>query len=186
MNLTNNFIIAMPSMADPIFEKSVTFICQHTEQGAMGLTINHPTDITLAQLLSQLEIPLVDESIAHTPIYLGGPVETGHGFILHSNDTDLTSWSQTLKINDHISLSSSKDILTAIANGGGPSNYLITLGYAGWIKNQIEHEMQENSWLNVLADEQIIFKTPYEKRWEQAALKLGVDINLISAEIGHA
>lgn len=186
MNLTNNFIIAMPGLADPVFEKSVSYICQHTEQGAMGLTINRPTDITFSHFLSQLDIPLTDETLASTPIYLGGPVETGHGFILHSNDTELNSWSQTLKINDDISLSSSKDILTAIAKGEGPSYFLITLGYAGWSKNQLEHEMQQNSWLNVVADNDIIFSTPSEKRWEKAALKLGIDINLISGDIGHA
>ena len=186
MNLTNNLIIAMPGLTDPMFEKSVSFICQHTEQGAMGLTINHPTNITFSEFLSQLEIPLTIDSLASVPIYLGGPVETGHGFILHSNDSEFDSWSQTLKINEHISLSSSKDILTAIAHGEGPSNFLITLGYAGWGKGQIEKEMKENSWLNVAADNDIIFNTPTEQRWESAAMKLGIDINLISGDIGHA
>ena len=186
MNLTNNLIIAMPGLADPMFEKSVSFICQHTEQGAMGLTINHPTNITLSEFLSQLDIPLTIDSLASIPIYLGGPVETGHGFILHSNDSELDSWTQTLKINEHISLSSSKDILTAIAHGEGPSNFLITLGYAGWGKGQIEKEMEDNSWLNVVADNDIIFNTPTEKRWESAAMKLGIDINLISGDVGHA
>lgn len=186
MNLTNNLIIAMPGLADPIFEKSVSFICQHTEQGAMGLTINHPTNITFSELLSQLDIPLTEASLTSIPIYLGGPIETGHGFILHSNDAKLDSWTQTLKINDDLSLSSSKDILIAIANGKGPSNFLITLGYAGWGKGQIEKEMEQNSWLNVTADNDIIFHTPTEKRWESAAMKLGIDINLISGDIGHA
>ena len=186
MNLTNNFIIAMPGLTDPVFEKSVSYICQHTEQGAMGLTINRPTDITFSHFLAQLDIPLTDKTLASTPIYLGGPVETGHGFILHSNDTEPHNWSQTLKINDDISLSSSKDILTAIANGEGPSHFLITLGYAGWSRDQLEHEMQQNSWLNVIADNNIIFSTPFEKRWEKAAMKLGIDINLISGDIGHA
>lgn len=186
MNLTNNLIIAMPGLADPLFKKSVSFICQHTEQGAMGLTINHPTNIIFSELLSQLNIPLTDDSLASTPVYMGGPVETGHGFILHTNDTDLETWTQTLRINDHISLSSSKDILLAIASGKGPSNFLITLGYAGWGKGQIEREMVENSWLNVSADNDIIFNTPSEKRWESAAMKLGIDINLISGDIGHA
>jgi len=184
MNLTNNFIIAMPGLADPLFEKSVSYICQHNEQGAMGLTINHPTNIPFSELLSQLGIHLADESLASLPVYLGGPVETGHGFILHSNDSD--SWKQTMRINDEISLSSSRDILIAIANGEGPSNFLITLGYAGWSGGQIEREMEENSWLNVQAEKDIIFNTPYEKRWETAALSLGVDIHLISGDIGHA
>ena len=186
MNLTNNLIIAMPGLADPMFEKSVSFICRHTEQGAMGLTINHPTNITFSELLSQLDIPLTIDTLASTPVYLGGPVETGHGFILHSNDVGLDTWSQTLRINKHISLSSSKDILTAIASGKGPANFLITLGYAGWGKGQIEKEMEQNSWLNVIADNDIIFNTPTDKRWESAAMKLGIDINLISGDIGHA
>jgi len=189
MNLTNNLIIAMPGLADPMFEKTVSFICQHTDQGAMGITINRPTDISFSQLLSQLNIQL-DDSLASvfasTPVYLGGPVETGHGFILHSNDTNSDGWAQTLRINEQISLSSSKDILQAIALGNGPSEYLVTLGYAGWGSGQIENEMTENSWLNVPADNKIIFQTPFEKRWESAALKLGVDIHLISNDIGHA
>ncbi|MCP3851299.1 MAG: YqgE/AlgH family protein [Gammaproteobacteria bacterium] len=186
MNLTNNLIIAMPGLADPVFEKSVSFICQHTEQGAMGLTINHPTNINFSDLLAQLDITSSVENLESIPVYLGGPVETGHGFILHSNDAALEPWTQTLKINDDISLSSSKDILIAIANGEGPSNFLITLGYAGWSKGQIEKEMKENSWLNIQADNDIIFNTPTDKRWESAAMKLGIDINLISSDIGHA
>ncbi|MCW8932765.1 MAG: YqgE/AlgH family protein [Gammaproteobacteria bacterium] len=186
MNLTNNLIIAMPGLADPMFEKSVSFICQHTEQGAMGLTINHPTNITFSELLAQLDIPLTVEHLASIPVYLGGPVETGHGFILHSNDPDMEPWTQTLKINDNISLSSSRDILIAIASGKGPSKFLITLGYAGWAQGQIEKEIEENSWLNVTADNDIIFNTPTNKRWESAAMKLGIDINLISGDIGHA
>lgn len=186
MNLTNNLIIAMPGLADPMFEKSVSFICQHTEQGAMGLTINHPTNINLADLLIQLEIPMIADDLDSVPVYLGGPVETGHGFILHTNDTALEAWTQTIKINEQISLSSSRDILIAIAKGEGPSNFLITLGYAGWSKGQIEKEMEQNSWINVPADNDIIFNTPTDKRWESAALKLGIDINLISGDIGHA
>ncbi len=186
MNLTNNLIIAMPGLNDPLFEKSVSFICQHNSKGAMGLTINRPTNISFGELLEQLEIPLNEPQLASTPIYLGGPIETGHGFILHSNDTPAGDWSQTLKINDHLSLSSSKDILSAIANGTGPSHFLITLGYAGWGKDQIEDEIQENSWLNVTADHDILFNTAAEQRWEQAALKLGIDIHLISSDVGHA
>jgi len=186
MNLTNHLIIAMPGLADPIFEKTVSFICQHTEQGAMGLTINRPIAFSFSELLEQLNIPLSDNSLASTPVYLGGPVGTGHGFILHSNDTGPAVWEQTLTINEHISLTSSKDILQAIAHGEGPSEYLITLGYAGWSKGQIENEMTQNSWLNVPADNDIIFRTPSDQRWESAAMKLGVDIHLISGDIGHA
>lgn len=186
MNLTNNFIIAMPSLSDPIFEKTVSYICQHTSQGAMGLTINHPIEISFRYFLSQLDITLEEDSLASTPIYLGGPIQTQHGFILHSNDIELPDSSQSLKINDAISLSSSKDILYAIAKGKGPSKFLITLGYAGWIKDQLEQEILQNSWLNVVSNNDIIFSTPASKRWEKAASQLGIDINLISGDIGHA
>ncbi|MBE9526205.1 MAG: YqgE/AlgH family protein [Proteobacteria bacterium] len=185
MNLTNNFIIAMPGLADPMFEKSVSYICQHNEHGAMGLTINRPTDISFSELLSQLNIPLQDKQIGATPVYLGGPVETGHGFILHANN-ESESWQQTMRINKYISLSSSKDILTAIARGKGPTDYLVILGYAGWGSGQIEREVQENSWLNMPADNEIIFHTPFKRRWEKAAMNMGIDINLISSDIGHA
>lgn len=190
MNLTNNFIIAMPGLADPMFEKTVSFICQHNEHGAMGLTINRPIDIAFSELLSQLNIPLEDSKLASTPIYLGGPVETGHGFVLHANDTNKLTpqqnvWEQSLSINKHISLTSSKDILTAIARGEGPEDFLIVLGYSGWTSGQIEVEMQQNSWLNVAADNEIIFHTPFSQRWESAAMKIGIDIKLMSSDIGH-
>lgn len=190
MDLTNHLIIAMPGLMDPMFEKSVSYICQHTEKGAMGLTINRPVDISFTEMLKQLDIPLKDHSLsrnfAQTPIYLGGPVDTGHGFVLHSNENQSTHWGQSLKINDDLSLSSSRDILHSIASGDGPDKFLIALGYAGWSEGQIEREMQENSWLNVPADNDLLFNTPYEQRWESAAKKLGVDIHLISGDIGHA
>ena len=185
MNLTNHFIIAMPELADTLFKKSVSLICQHNEQGAMGFTINNPTDITFETFLSHLDIPLENKSISQTPVYLGGPVATSHGFILFANHTE-QKWEQTMAINKHLFLSSSKDILTAIAQGKGPSDYLIFLGYSGWNSGQIEKEIQENSWLNVTSDNDIIFHTPIHQRWEDAALKMGIDIHLISSEIGHA
>ncbi len=190
MNLTNHLIIAMPGLADPMFEKSVSFICQHTDKGAMGLTINRPLEVTFADLLKQLDIPLKNDTLssrfASTPVFLGGPVETEHGFVLHSSKHASDSWGQSLKINDDLSLSSSRDILNAIASGEGPDRFLVALGYAGWSEGQIEREMQENSWLNVPADNEILFNTPYEQRWESAAMKLGIDIHLISGDIGHA
>ncbi len=190
MNLTNHFIIAMPGLVDPMFEKSVSFICQHTAKGAMGLTINRPIEVSFAELLKQLDIPVTNGSLserfANTNVYLGGPVDTEHGFVLHSNENHSDAWGQSLEISDKLSLSSSKDILKAIANGEGPDNFLVTLGYAGWSEGQIEREMQENSWLNVPTDNDILFNTPFEQRWESAARKLGIDIHLISADIGHA
>ncbi len=165
----------------------------------MGLTINRPLDIPFSELLSQLNIPLQDSLLAATPIYQGGPVQTGHGFILHTNEFKLSteqlgsktenqasSKSQTLKINDYLSVSSSIEILSAIARNEGPVKYLITLGYCGWGAGQLEREMSENAWLHVPADYTIIFDTPDDLRWETAAEKMGIDIHLISAETGHA
>jgi len=200
MDLTNHFIIAMPGLSDPLFAKTVNYICQHDSQGAMGLTINHPIDIPFSELLSQLNIPLKNSTLASTQIYQGGPVETGHGFILHTNEftvkknevanriennkTDYAS--QTLKINDYLSVSSSIEILNAIAQDEGPNKFLIALGYSGWGAGQLEREMSENAWLHVPADQHIIFDTPDNLRWESAAKQMGIDIHLISSESGHA
>ena len=215
MDLTNHFIIAMPGLADPSFSKTVSYICQHDSQGAMGLTINRPLDIAFDELLTQLNIPLDNRSLAATPIYQGGPVDTTHGFILHSNEFNVpkdkagdpekhinssiennlakpaekkasSHLSQTLKINDYLSVSSSVEILSAIARNEGPKKYLITLGYSGWGAGQLEREMSENAWLHVPADHQIIFDTPDKLRWETAAKQMGIDIHLISSESGHA
>lgn len=204
MDLTNHFIIAMPGLTDPLFAKTVSYICQHDSQGAMGLTINHPMDVTFNELLSELNIPLNNTALSSTPIYQGGPVDAGHGFILHTNEFSVNKdaaentlekyaehhaspyASQTLKINDSLSVSSSIEILRTIANNQGPKKYLIALGYSGWGAGQLEREMSENAWLNVPADQHIIFDTPDNLRWETAAKQMGVDIHLISSESGHA
>lgn len=183
MNLTDHFIIAMPGLADPIFEKTVSYICQHSAEGALGITINRPTDMRFGELVAQMNIQLVDKALDDIPVYLGGPVETGHGFILHSSDR---TWPQSLVINDEISLSSSKEALEAIAQGKGPEKFLVALGYSGWGGGQMEEEMLANAWLTVSADKEIIFDVANHLRWEKAAKQLGIDIHLMSGEAGHA
>ena len=182
MNLTNQFLIAMPGLADPIFQKSVTYICQHNKEGSLGITVNRPINMNIAELFSQMKINLQDDQIANTPIFAGGPVEPNQGFVLHTSDK---SWQYSLTINKDFMLSSSKDVLQAIATGDGPEQFLVALGYAGWGEGQLEKEIIANSWLNCQANKEILFDLNSEKRWHAAAQLMGVDINLISTETGH-
>lgn len=183
MDLNNQFIIAMPGLHDPQFQKSVTYICQHNQQGSLGITINRPINMNLSELFTHMKIPLEDQSIANMPIFSGGPVEPNQGFVLHSSDK---SWEYSLIINDDYVLSSSKEVLHAIAKGEGPENFLVAMGYAGWGKGHLEREISENAWLNCPADKNIVFHLKYNQRWHAAAQLMGVDINLISSEAGHA
>ncbi|MDH5648926.1 MAG: YqgE/AlgH family protein [Gammaproteobacteria bacterium] len=182
-SLSNHFLIAMPNLADPNFSKTVTLICEHSREGAMGLTINRQTDLSLKDILAQLDIEAADPSHLADSVYLGGPVQYNRGFVLHE---PLGQWESTLPITDTLGLSTSRDILAAIAEGNGPEHYLITLGYAGWGPGQLEREMSENAWLSGPADNQIIFETAVEQRWRAAAEKLGVDLSKLSDQIGHA
>ncbi|MDH5391982.1 MAG: YqgE/AlgH family protein [Gammaproteobacteria bacterium] len=182
--LSNHFLIAMPSLDDINFSQSVTYICEHNQEGAMGVTINRPSDVLLQDILEQIQVKPASKTIGHETIYHGGPVQTDRGFILH-NKTE-SKWDASLEITDKIQLTSSKDILKAIANDDGPENHLITLGYAGWGSGQLEQEMAGNLWLSCPANDDIIFHTPIEKRWESAALLLGIDLQLLSNDAGHA
>lgn len=187
-SLTNHFIIAMPSLNDPNFEQSVSYICEHNNEGAMGVVINHPTDLTFADLCEQLEIEITDTDTADYPIFDGGPVETERGFILH---TPIGEWESTLAVTKDIGLTMSQDIIHAIAEGYDsdntpPKHFIITLGYAGWSEDQIEDEIAENVWLNVEATPNILFHTPVEKRWNAAAAALGINLQQLSSDIGHA
>ena len=183
MNLTNHFLIAMPSMDTGLFAHSITYICEHNEQGAMGLVINRPMDLTLQELFDQLSV-LPAPAHGEAPVYGGGPVQTERGFILHNNDG--RRWDSTLVINDDIALTTSKDVLDAIARDQGPKDFLITLGYAGWGAGQLEQELVENAWLTLPADHDIIFKLPVEQRVQAATRKLGINFSLISPQAGHA
>lgn len=182
--LINHFLIAMPRLDDANFSQSVTYICEHNAEGAMGVTINRPSDILLQDILEQIQIKAINAEIGHQAIYYGGPVQTDRGFILH-NKTE-RQWDASLDITDDIQLTSSKDILEAIANDQGPEKALITLGYAGWGNGQLEQEIANNFWLSCPADSAIIFDTPIEKRWESAASLLGIDLQLLSNDAGHA
>lgn len=182
--LVNHFLIAMPRLDDVNFTQSVTYICEHNIEGAMGITINRPSDVLLQDILEQIQIKANRPEVGHQAIFNGGPVQTDRGFILHSK-TD-QKWDATLEITDDLQLTSSKDILIAIANDEGPEQSLITLGYAGWGEGQLEKEIANNFWLSCQADSNIIFNTPIDKRWESAASLLGIDLQLLSNDAGHA
>lgn len=187
VNLTGHFLIAMPAMTDPFFAKSVTFICDHNEHGAMGIVINRPIDMTLDALFEQIDLQLSDP-IASMPVYFGGPVQVDRGFVLHQ---PAGNWQSTISISGDIALTASKDILEAVANGTGPQNLLVTLGYAGWDAGQLEEEISQNAWLtvrapNVQAQDSVIFKVPSENRFDAAMHLLGVDLMQLSKDVGHA
>ena len=182
-SLKNQFLIAMPNLLDPHFARSVSYILEHNEEGAMGVIINHPLDINMSDLLEHLEIKTSDDFVGELPILSGGPVQIERGFILH---TPKGNWESSMQLSEDIAVTTSKDILEAIANNEGPEHTSVILGYAGWGAGQLEQEIMENSWLNVPADSEIIFKTPAEKRWELATAKLGIDISQLSRDAGHA
>lgn len=182
-SLKHQFLISMPSMAESSFSHTVTYICEHDEEGAMGLIINRPTDIPLDEIFNQLDINSDTRAHASQPIYSGGPVQTDRGFILHPNDKQ---WDSTIKIAGNISLTTSKDILTAIARDEGPQDSLVALGYAGWGAGQLEQELAENFWILVPANEDIIFNTPNEQRLDAAVAQLGISLEQLSPHSGHA
>jgi len=181
--LANHFLIAMPSLEDGHFSQSVTFICEHDDNGALGIVINQPSNVDLPEILHQLNIS--PDNIPNSPITIlnGGPVQVDRGFILH---TPIGQWDSSLKVTDHIAVTTSKDIMQAIANNEGPENSLITLGYAGWGPGQLEYELSENAWLSCPATEEILFHTPINQRWKAAAMLLGIDLQLLSSQAGHA
>lgn len=183
INLTHHFLIAMPNMADPHFVNSLTYICEHNQNGALGLVINKPIDMTLSSLFEQIRIPLSDQQLRLLPVHFGGPVQIDRGFVLHQ---PAGNWQSTLTINSEIALTTSKDILEAVGRGEGPSKVLVTLGYAGWSAGQLEQELGQNAWLTVQADPSVIFDLPVENRLPAAVKLLGIDISRLSDNVGHA
>lgn len=181
--LTNQFLIAMPALTDPNFFQTVTYISEHNESGALGLIINRPLNLTLEQLLDHLQITTDRFDLTRTPIHYGGPVQPEQGFVLHS---PIGHWGATLRVTDRIGITTSRDILQAVADGQGPEYLLVALGYAGWGPGQLERELAENAWLSSPADFDILFHTPSEQRWFAAAALLGIDLNLLSTDAGHA
>lgn len=183
LSLMNHFLIAMPTLADPNFQRTVTYICEHNQQGAMGIVINRPLNLTLGDVFEHMHIASGIPGIGRQTVFMGGPVQTERGFVLHQ---PAGRWDSTLRISEHLSLATSKDILEDIARGTGPAEIFVALGYAGWGAGQLEQEMADNAWLSGPADSQIIFQTPWQQRWEAAAAAMGVNMNHISNQIGHA
>jgi len=183
VNLTHHFLIAMPNMADPHFSKTLTYICEHNEKGALGVVVNRPINLALTKLLEQVSIQVTDEQCGGIPVHYGGPVQTDRGFVLHG---PVGNWQSTLSINAEIGLTTSKDILQAVARGEGPEQIFVTLGYAGWAAGQLESELAQNAWLTVPADNEVIFTLPSEERVPAAMHLLGIDFASLSDEAGHA
>jgi len=189
INLTNQFLIAMPGMGDSPFAGTVVYMCEHTEKGALGLVINKPIDITLKNLFEKVELSLDREDLAEAPVYFGGPVQTERGFVLHEARTDVADddgYNSSLKIEGGLEMTTSKDVLEALASGAGPKRILVTLGYSGWAAGQLEDEMSRNGWINVEAVPGIIFDTPVGERYGKALSLLGIDAGMLSSAAGHA
>jgi putative transcriptional regulator len=183
VNLTDHFLIAMPNMADPHFSKTLTYICEHNDQGALGLVVNRPTDMTLSALLDQVRIEPTAPGLQTTPVHFGGPVQVDRGFVLHS---PVGNWQSTLAVSSDIGLTTSRDILQAVGRGEGPPSMLVTLGYAGWGAGQLEHEIAQNAWLTVQATREVMFDLPHEARLAAAMELLGVNFATLSESAGHA
>jgi putative transcriptional regulator len=183
VNLTHHFLIAMPSMVDPNFAGSLTYICEHNEQGALGVVVNRPIEMTLKALFEQIDIPLADQRHGEMPVYFGGPVQVDRGFVLHRPPG---TWQSTLSVNGEVGLTTSRDVLQAVGEGRGPEQILVSLGYAGWAPGQLEQELGQNAWLTVAAKADVIFDLPPEARFVAAMDLLGVDPMRLSDDVGHA
>lgn len=182
-SLSNQLLIAMPGMADPNFNSTVTLICEHNTQGALGIVVNRPTDMDLGRLFKQLDVTDIDHALAQSPVLDGGPVAPERGFVLHESGL---SFDSTVDVSPDVQLTLSRDVLDAMASGDGPSRSLVALGYAGWDAGQLEQEILDNTWLTVPSDQEIIFDVPFEDRWHVAAQSIGIDISQISPHAGHA
>jgi putative transcriptional regulator len=184
IDLTGHLLIAMPGMGDPRFDRSVVFLCAHSEEGAMGIVVNHVvSDLNFGELLSQLEIA-PSEAVARFPVYMGGPVEHGRGFVLHSGE--YREGEATLQVDDSFAMTATLDILEDIARGEGPARSLMALGYAGWGPGQLEGELAQNAWLTCTAISEIVFETAAADKWERALATLGIDPIMLSAAAGRA
>lgn len=192
INLTNHFLIAMPGLEDQLFSKSVVYVCEHGERGAMGLVINKPADIRLAALFDTVDLPLTRADLLDSLVFQGGPVQVERGFVLHgatfasADQPEQPVYASTLTIPGGLEMTTSKDVLEALAIGSGPPKVLVTLGYSAWAQGQLESELGENSWLTVDADQSIIFDTPVDQRYEKALALLGLQSWMLSTQVGHA
>ena len=183
IHLLNHFLIAMPAMEDPYFAKSLVYIAEHNDQGALGIIVNRPIDMTLAALFERIDLSLTSDSLARVPVFFGGPVQTDRGFVLHR---PLGEWHSTLKVTDEIGLTSSRDVLQAIGAGGEPRDVIVTLGYAGWSAGQLEQELADGAWLVIPPNPKLVFDTPIHLRWQQAAASIGVNPLHLSSQVGHS
>ncbi len=192
MNLTHHFLIAMPGVEDASFSRSVVYLCEHSERGALGLIINKPTPISLEGLFEKVDLSLGREDLTLQPVFQGGPVQTERGFVLHEamrgsqESEDESPYASTMTIPGGLEMTTSKDVLEALAHGAGPRRVLVTLGYSAWGEGQLESELAENSWLTVGADVSVIFETPVQERYDRALGLLGLQSWMLSPEAGHA
>lgn len=183
--LKNHFLVAMPSLIDSFFYHSVVYLCDHDEDGAMGVIINRPTRITMQELFQHLKIRNNSEPVQEMPVLFGGPIQKEQGMVLHQG-RGTGEWKSTLDVDDNLFLTTSSDILEALGTDSGPEKSLVTLGYAGWEAGQLEQEIRANDWLTVPADNHTLFDVPAEDRWQKAAQQIGVDIHMMSQHSGRA
>ncbi len=187
MNLTNHFLVAMPGMQDPRFQRSVIYVCEHNDEGAMGLMINAPIEVTVGGMLKQVDIqpvhPQLNTDSLDKPVLNGGPVSEDRGFILHRPKDHYQS---SIQMADEVTVTTSKDILSVLGTEAEPESYIVALGYSGWEAGQLENELAENSWLTIEADPEVIFDTPLQDRWSKAVEKLGINPAQLSSQAGHA
>lgn len=188
INLTNHFLIAMPGLSDELFGRSVVFMCEHSERGALGLVINKPSDILLPRLFEKVDLPMGRDDLLELPVFQGGPVQTERGFVLHEavSGEGESVYASTLSIPGGLEMTTSKDVLEAMSSGAGPRRVFVSLGYASWGQGQLESEITENSWLTVEADPSVIFDAPVAERYERAMALLGLQPWMLSPDAGHA
>ncbi|PKM12973.1 MAG: YqgE/AlgH family protein [Gammaproteobacteria bacterium HGW-Gammaproteobacteria-3] len=180
--LNNQFLIAMPTLTDPGFFHTVTYLCQHNHEGALGIVINRQIDMKLGEILKQMNIRILSVDAAEATVFSGGPVQQERGFVIHS---PCGHWDSSMMVSDKIALTTSRDILEAVAVGEGPEQYLVALGYAGWGEGQLEREIIDNAWLNTPCGNDILFNTPVSQRWSAAASQIGININQLTTPAGH-
>ena len=191
-NLTNHFLIAMPGLHDEVFCRSVVYVCEHNERGALGLVINKPCEIDMKRLFQKVDLPLHRDDLSNAPVFQGGPVQTERGFVLHEHSAGGSDkpnehlYASTLTIPGGLEMTTSKDVLEALARGAGPRKVLVSLGYAAWGEGQLESELSDNSWLTVAASNSIIFDTPVAQRYDKALRLLGFESWMLSPDAGHA
>ncbi len=192
INLTNHFLIAMPGLEDAAFSRSVVYVCEHSERGALGLVINKPSDINLKGLFDKVQLPLGRDDLQQLPVFQGGPVQTDRGFVLHepfftgADKPDEPVYASTMSIPGGLEMTTSKDVLEALSTGNGPRRVLVSLGYSAWGEGQLESELGDNSWLTVDADLSVIFDTPVDQRYDKALQLLGLQVWMLSPQAGHA